>query len=461
MKPPIFSILLMSFFSATLLGNAQTIICGNTSGTWAPAGNPYIISCDANVPAGQTLTIQPGVVVWIGSNVTLTANGSLIQALGTPSQRITIQQPTGASTYWNTISLINAPGTNRFKYCDFVNSQTAITMGAYGNIQPVSFEIMNCTFSNCFSRAVYGEAIGGFNSGSATLNPIIKNCVFNNLSNGCVLYISGIGQSLGHANPRIIGNIFQNLNGTAFLMTIGGSAGSSQPLFINNSIVNCHVATDATDPWDAQIQNNIFMGATNAAKVSGLLSRSVSYNNFFGNATNFTGYPATFGQVLIANRNGTPSDILYNVFPNPLFIATNDFHLQTTSPCINAGTPDDAFTDMCVPPSAVTTNFPEMGAYGGPDACNWLDVVPLLAAQASMSRSNNVLLLKWSAVPRSTYQVQYLATNFNATAGTNKWLTNSIVTPPDRPISIVVSPYPTTNSNGYYRLRSLGRTAGN
>src|SRR2546423_11608284 len=89
----------------TFKTDAQTSVCGPiSSATWAPAGNPYIIACDTTVPYGQTLTIRPGVVVWLGSNVTLTVNGS-IQAVGmpgtNPNSRIIFQSPPGSQYYWN------------------------------------------------------------------------------------------------------------------------------------------------------------------------------------------------------------------------------------------------------------------------------------------------------------------------------------------------------------------------
>ena len=408
--------------------------------------------------------------MWIGSNVTVTANGALIQAVGTPSQRITIQAAS-SSFYWNAIQIYNETGTNRFKYCDFANAQTAISMGAYGNNWIMPVEIMNCTFSNCVGQAIYGEAQGTVvgpccpdSTYSATLNPVIKNCVFNATGSGCVLKIFGNTANgyngYGYSYPTILANIFQNLSGTAFLAEVGSYAGAGSPVFVNNTIVNCQKGFSAFDPWDATVEDCVFVGCTNAVVDTGSLSRQVNFNDFYGNATNFNGYQGTYGQWIIPNRNGTIADVLYNIPQNPLFIATNDFHLTNSSPCVNAGTPNTAYANMCFPPS-IATNFPDQGAYGGPDACNWLDTVPIAPAQLTLIKSNSFLWLNWGAIPRSTYQVQYIATNFNATSGTNRWLTNTTLIPAAKPVSIAVSPYPTTNSNAFYRVKSLGRTPGN
>jgi hypothetical protein len=318
-------------------------------------------------------------------------------------------------------------------------------------------EILNCTFSNCVSQDILGVTSGDIQS------PVIENNIFNTTSNGCV--INAFGRSYiggyypGYGNPVIIGNVFQNLKGTAFLMGVN-LPGNSTATFVNNTVVNCSGGVNATDPWDALIQDNIFVSCTNAVMDSGSLSRQVSYNNFFGNATNFTGYPGTYGTIIWANRNGTPADALYNIYQTPLFIAANDFRLTNNSPCINAGTPNPAYANMCSPPS-ISTNFPDQGAYGGPNACNWLDPVPILPAQLSLIKSNNLLWLNFGAIPRSTYQVQYIATNLNATSGTNRWLTNTTLIPMAKPVSIAVLPYPTTNYNAFYRVKSLGRTPGN
>jgi hypothetical protein len=95
------------------LSSAQTIVSGpNVSGTWSPSGNPYYVTGNCTVQSADTLTIQPGVIVDIGAGVSITANGT-IQAVGTPSQRITFQSFI-PSEFWNTITVNGTANTNLF-----------------------------------------------------------------------------------------------------------------------------------------------------------------------------------------------------------------------------------------------------------------------------------------------------------------------------------------------------------
>ena len=142
-------------FGFASCASAQTLVAGNISGTWTLAGSPYVVVDNCTVPSGTILTIQPGVTVTIGENLAITANG-LIQAVGTPSQRITFQAPISAQ-YWSSIFLIHESGTNRFKYCDLVNANTALTMIVTGWKRTMNVEVMNCRFSNCISNAIIGQ----------------------------------------------------------------------------------------------------------------------------------------------------------------------------------------------------------------------------------------------------------------------------------------------------------------
>jgi hypothetical protein len=126
--------------------DAQTILSGNISGTWQPSGNPYIISANAMVPSDQTLTIQPGVTVWIAQGISITVNGG-IQAVGTSSQHITFQAPI-SSQYWNTIS-VNNSFSNLFSYCDFANATNSLAFAGTSSNQ-----VNYCTFTNAMGTAV-------------------------------------------------------------------------------------------------------------------------------------------------------------------------------------------------------------------------------------------------------------------------------------------------------------------
>jgi hypothetical protein len=481
----------LAAFSLAFAASSQTIITPATySGTWTSSGSPYMVVENITVPAGQTLTIGPGVEVVIGAGVSITANG-LVQAVGSPTQRIKITSPI-SSEYYDAIYLYSGTGTNLFEYCDFAGADNAlyfynntadivtfctfqnmtnsIVIYGLGNNYMMPVEIMNCTFSNCFSQAIYGTGQGQawvWYSANGEISPVIKNCAFCATGNGCVLDIVGNYASWyeneqawgwGLANAIISQNIFQNLSGSALLTEVGSYAYSGTAVFMNNTVVNCSNGVSATDPWNVQITDNIFVGATNAVTVSGSLSQTVSFNDFYNNATNFTGYPLNYGVWVIPNRNGTLADILLNISEDPLFAATNDFHLQTSSPCIDAGTPDPAFAEVIFPP-AQGTSYPDLGAYGGLEGCNWLDVVPGVPVQLSLSPSNSLLCLNWTGIPRSSYQIQYLPTSFSA-SGHNQWLSNSTLMAVDQTCSMAVSACPLTNSQGFYRIKSLGRLQG-
>src|SRR5713226_9075511 len=92
---------------------AATVISGNVSGTWTTNQSPYILSADCTVVSNQSLTIQPGVEVIIGPDVSMHIYGGIL-AVGTPQQPITIR---GASptNYWSTIEIVYSGLTNRFE----------------------------------------------------------------------------------------------------------------------------------------------------------------------------------------------------------------------------------------------------------------------------------------------------------------------------------------------------------
>ncbi len=99
---PFFSLLIGLFSASAALG--QTI-------TWTAATNPHIVSGTYTVPVGQTLIMEPGVIVEIKSNSTLKVLGQ-VNSNGTATNRVTINGFGVAS------GMIDVFGTINFAFTD-------------------------------------------------------------------------------------------------------------------------------------------------------------------------------------------------------------------------------------------------------------------------------------------------------------------------------------------------------
>jgi hypothetical protein len=249
----------------------------------------------------------------------------------------------------------------------------------------------------------------------------IENCSFNSVGIGCSftlegVYYGGYYNGDGYGVVQLMNNLFNNVTNTAISLTQNGNAWNSPATVINNIILNASNAIISQDPWDATVMDGIFMGCTNAVTDAGALSRNIEFNDFYNNTTNFIGYTSDYGTVITTNRNGTPCDLLFNIYQNPLFVATNNlkFTLQANSPCIDAGTPNPAYMNTSFPPSQGTT-YPDLGIYGGPLAVNWLPVIPSTPAPIILTASQALKLTCSNVVTSGSYQIQSSAdlTNWN------------------------------------------------
>src|SRR5215468_5192886 len=92
-----------SFVAAASLGQTTT---------WTAATNPHIVKGTYTVPVGQTLVMEPGVVVQIQSNSTLQVLGTL-NANGTATSHISI---TGVDSY---SAKVDVKGTANIAFTDF------------------------------------------------------------------------------------------------------------------------------------------------------------------------------------------------------------------------------------------------------------------------------------------------------------------------------------------------------
>ncbi len=153
-------------------------------------------------------------------------------------------------------------------------------------------------------------------------NPNITRCVISNNKTLTGCGGKGGGVSAFDSNPQVInctisGNNAESLAGAVYI--------ENGP---SSTVSNCIV--EGTDSLPA-----IYISASPTV--------SISYNDLHNNLVgNFAGaLPTGIGELVSVNANGDSCDSYMNIFCNPLFVnlGAGDFHLQTGSPCIDAGDP--------------------------------------------------------------------------------------------------------------------------
>jgi len=83
----IFLIILFLVHSHIKINSQSIINADDINGTWTKQNSPYIIKGDINIPAGKTLTIEPGVKIIFQGNYKLNVQGKLV-AQGTKTDSI-------------------------------------------------------------------------------------------------------------------------------------------------------------------------------------------------------------------------------------------------------------------------------------------------------------------------------------------------------------------------------------
>ena len=247
------SLLVLLVFVGVGLLNAQTVIPGgDVIGSWALDSSPYLVEGDITVPNGETLTIDPGVLVEFQGHFALNVQGQLL-AIGTAQDSIhfTVVDTTGfhIPTWvvgaWNGIQFEGTPATNdssKIVHCKLEFSKTipqwpclynggAIFVNDFSKLL-----VANCNISNNRARSGGGVSIIGNSNPIFTYNKICYNTVVGDTIDGST---HGGGVCIrDEAAPTFIGNIISN-NFNYGITAYGGGVyigNGSSPLLQGNVI---------------------------------------------------------------------------------------------------------------------------------------------------------------------------------------------------------------------------------
>lgn len=262
--------------------------------------------------SGDTVLVPPGLYVsginFNGKNITLASSAGPASTILNGNNGTAVQMGPGGTIRGFTITGARA----------YFGAGIAVS----GTGSMISGNIFD---GNSAYTGGYGAAIGGNGA-----SPTIERNIFRN--NGCygdTQSTAGVVTFINSSSPTIVNNIFENnpCRGLNLSLTSGNT-----PLVINNTFVGNSVAIRVSRLVSQVTQtyrNNVLFqnGIGLEVEFGSESDNPVWQNNLvFGNNTDYLG---------IANQTGLNS----NISADPLFVgvSTGDYHLQTGSPAIDAG----------------------------------------------------------------------------------------------------------------------------
>jgi hypothetical protein len=359
-KQSISPIVLLILLNLTAPSYSQIHISGPQSGTLIDT--VYIVDGEISVGQGSSLTIEPGAIFLFDGAFSFQIQG-LLRAIGTEADSI-IFRPNSGVAAWHGIKFAQSSSDScLLQYCLVEGSndhglliQCSTTIdhctirwnsgGAWGGGIYVSSSIHRYpVISNCLITENKGSVGGGI--GIFPGNAIITNCIIT--KNRSTTEGGGINIELSASHATIDHCLIaQNISPRGGGIYLCSSAKAT--------IFNCTIVGNySTDP---QQGGGIGLGGYSSAHIVNVIAAyniggginlphqagtKIAYGCFYHNAgADFTGYPPdSLGQLVMVNANGDSCDIYHNILMNPLFVnqGIHDYHLQATSPCIDAGDP--------------------------------------------------------------------------------------------------------------------------
>ncbi len=371
-----------------------TDVSGDQTGVWKLDESPYLLVGDVRVPPGQTLAIEPGVVIRAQGHYRITVDQGTLLATGSPGAPI-LMTAADPITGWRGIRLETAHDDTVIEYCVV---EYAIATGGFPEASGGALMIEYCSprvYNNVFrfnrSHAEYENGAGGGIFAQYSSAAIVNNLITQNSAD------NGGGIFLNEATPTIRGNVItENSAARGGGIYLGAR---SAPLIEYNMVARNEsygqYGGGGINSWTdfifsgtfATIRNNVIVYNTSTQAGGGLYCRYdravitnnlIAYNSasegggiyalnlsaeapqvtnciIWGNAA------ATGKQVHLEGATGSAISIKYsaveagwadtgNIDQLPAFVDVDgpddvpgsdddDFRLSPLSPCIDAGDP--------------------------------------------------------------------------------------------------------------------------
>lgn len=222
---------------------AENVVAGPLAADtrWRAEDGPFHVTGNLLVPAGMTLTIDPGTSVYFSVGAGLQVQGRLL-AEGTPHRRIQLLNHPRLGGRWRGISFDGATNENRVVEADFrsVDRQPLLPTGSVLTLERVEWP---------------GHSTQVLRSINSSLK--VRRCVFPTMSFDETVTGVGLPES-GHYIFE--GNVFGSTQGYADILDFsGGQRPGPIPQFLNNVFLGGSDDGLDLDGTDAHIEGNVFM----------------------------------------------------------------------------------------------------------------------------------------------------------------------------------------------------------
>ncbi|MBL9135084.1 MAG: right-handed parallel beta-helix repeat-containing protein [Verrucomicrobiales bacterium] len=338
---------------------AATQVSGIIAGqTWTTNGSPYQVNGDLLV---ASLNIRPGVEVRFMGNFAFEVAGRL-NAAGEAGAMIHFR-PDNPSTGWQGIFFNESPTGSTLDYCRIegsvksgirvINSDPVIRRSIISN---------NTTTNNGSGAGIVAELKSG--------HVIVQSCVITN--NRAIGKSSGGGAAAVSPGRITISNSYIAHNSSGYF---GGGlwAHDGGQFIVSNSLITSNRSAwgggARTDGGRLDFRNcTILKNEPDALSTyEGTITVTNSVVHLNGTGEWLTQSQSSVTVAYSSIQGSTPVAGLGNKAGNPVLHPVT-FELLQGSPCIDAGNPNNAYNDICFPPSMGGARN-DMGVFGGPGAC--------------------------------------------------------------------------------------------